>query len=86
VDPVPDPLLVRKSGRARNRTQELWPLDHRGGQKTTVASKNGSTEMSRNCSCCRSSGCLPLTRSQSTQLTVQFKRVQCSIIIDVSKS
>jgi hypothetical protein len=36
VDPVPDPLLLRKSGRAGNRTrdlwicsQELWPLDHR---------------------------------------------------------
>jgi hypothetical protein len=24
VDPVPDPLLLRKSGRARNRTQDLW--------------------------------------------------------------
>jgi hypothetical protein len=39
VDPVPDPLLLRKSGRAGNRTrdlwicsQELWPLDHRGGR------------------------------------------------------
>jgi hypothetical protein len=37
VDPVPDPLLLRKSGIARNRnrdlwicSQELWPLDHRG--------------------------------------------------------
>jgi hypothetical protein len=37
VDPVPDPLLHRKSGGAGNRTrvfwicsQELWPLDHRG--------------------------------------------------------
>jgi hypothetical protein len=36
VDPVPDPLLLRKSGSAWNRTrnlwvssQELWPLDHR---------------------------------------------------------
>jgi hypothetical protein len=27
VDPVPDPLLLRKSG----SSQELWPLDHRGG-------------------------------------------------------
>jgi hypothetical protein len=26
VDPVPDPLLLRKSGRAGNRTQDLWPL------------------------------------------------------------
>jgi hypothetical protein len=39
VVPVPDPLLLRKSGRAGNRTrnlricsQELWPLDHRGGR------------------------------------------------------
>jgi hypothetical protein len=38
VDPVPDPLLHRKSGSAGNRTRdlwicsrELWPLDHRGG-------------------------------------------------------
>jgi hypothetical protein len=38
VDPVPDPLLLRKLGRAGNRTrnlwicsQKLWPLDHRGG-------------------------------------------------------
>jgi hypothetical protein len=37
VDPVPDPLLLRKSGSAGNRTrelwicsQELWPLDLRG--------------------------------------------------------
>jgi hypothetical protein len=37
VDPVPDPLLLRKSGSTGNRThilwicrQELWPLDHRG--------------------------------------------------------
>jgi hypothetical protein len=37
VDPVPDPLLLRKSGSAGYRTQdlwircqELWPLDHKG--------------------------------------------------------
>jgi hypothetical protein len=36
VDPVPDPLLLRKSGSAGNLTrdlwvcsQEVWPLDHR---------------------------------------------------------
>jgi hypothetical protein len=41
VDTVPDPLLLRKSGGAGNRTldlwiysQELWPLDHRGGSHT----------------------------------------------------
>jgi hypothetical protein len=38
VDPVPDPLLLRKSDSAGNWTrtsvcsQELWPLDHRGSQ------------------------------------------------------
>jgi hypothetical protein len=38
VDPVPDPLLLRNSGSADNRTRDLcdcsrklWPLDHRGG-------------------------------------------------------
>jgi hypothetical protein len=31
VPPVPDPLFLRKYGSARNRTRELWPLDHRGG-------------------------------------------------------
>ena len=38
MDPVPDPLLLRKSGSAGDRTrdlcicsQKLWPLDHRGG-------------------------------------------------------
>jgi hypothetical protein len=38
VDPVPDSLLLRKSGSARNRTRDLWvcsqevySLDHRGG-------------------------------------------------------
>jgi hypothetical protein len=37
VDPVPDPPLLRKSGNAENRTQDLWicsqklwPLYHRG--------------------------------------------------------
>jgi hypothetical protein len=39
MDPVPDPLLRIKSSSAGNRiqglwvsSQELWPLDHRGGQ------------------------------------------------------
>jgi hypothetical protein len=38
MDPVPDPLLLKKADSAGNRTrdlwvssQELWPLDHRGG-------------------------------------------------------
>jgi hypothetical protein len=44
VDPVPDPLLLRKSGSAGNRTrdhwicsQELWPLDHRDGLRYPYA-------------------------------------------------
>jgi hypothetical protein len=39
MDPVPDPLLLRKSGSARNRTRDLWvcsqglgTLNHRGGR------------------------------------------------------
>ena len=42
VYPVPDPLPLRKSGSAGNRTrdlyicsQKLWPLDQRGGLKET---------------------------------------------------
>ena len=38
MHPVPDPLLLRKTGSAGNRTRDLcicrqkrWPLDHRGG-------------------------------------------------------
>jgi hypothetical protein len=38
VDPLPDPLLLRKSGSTGNRTRDLWvcnqklcPLDHRDG-------------------------------------------------------
>jgi len=44
VHPVPDPMPLRKSGSAGNRTrdlcicsQKLWPLDHRGGRNTTVS-------------------------------------------------
>jgi hypothetical protein len=37
VDPVPEPLLLRSSAGNRTRvlwicSQELWPLDHRGGR------------------------------------------------------
>jgi hypothetical protein len=41
MDPVPDPLLLRKSGSAGNRTRDLWvcsqelgPLDHRGSRNS----------------------------------------------------
>jgi hypothetical protein len=43
VNPVPDPLLLRISGSVGNRTwnlwicsQELWPLDHRGGLRNLI--------------------------------------------------
>jgi hypothetical protein len=43
VDPVPDPLLLKKSGSAResNRdlwicSQELWPLDHRDDLQRSI--------------------------------------------------
>ena len=49
MDPVPNPLLLRKSGSAGNRTrdfcicsQKLWPLDHRGGAIETMKSKGMS--------------------------------------------
>jgi hypothetical protein len=42
VDPIPDPLLLRKFGSAGNRfrnlwvcSQEDWQLDHRGGPQNT---------------------------------------------------
>jgi hypothetical protein len=45
MDPIPDPLLLRKSGSPGNRTrdlwicsQELWPLDYRGGNFYTLNS------------------------------------------------
>jgi hypothetical protein len=48
VDPVPDPLLLRKSGSAGDRTrdfcicsQKLWPLDHSGGHQVNTGSKHG---------------------------------------------
>jgi hypothetical protein len=49
VELVPDPLLLRKSGSAGNRTrdlyicsQELWSLDHRGGQSPLNSPKLSS--------------------------------------------
>jgi len=42
-NPVPDPLLLRKSGSAWDRTrdlcicsQKLWPIDNRGGSSTKL--------------------------------------------------
>ena len=46
MDPVTDPLLLRKSGSAGNRTwdlcicsQKLWPLDHRGDPLLVILEK-----------------------------------------------
>jgi hypothetical protein len=50
VDPVPDPLLLRKFGNGGNRTrdfwdssQELWALDHRGGHGEQAEVKNNAS-------------------------------------------
>jgi hypothetical protein len=47
VDSVPHPLLLRKSGSSENRTrdlwvgsQELWPLDRRGGHDIPFSTTN----------------------------------------------
>jgi hypothetical protein len=42
VDPVPDHLLLRKSGRAGNRTRDLWlcRLDHRRSKPNYYKVKN----------------------------------------------
>jgi hypothetical protein len=47
VDPVPEPLLLRKCGRAGNRTRDLWicsqklsQLDHRGGPNIEISNLN----------------------------------------------
>jgi hypothetical protein len=50
VDPVPDSLLLRKSGSAGIPTrdlcvcsQEVWPLDHRGGHFDLYNLQNSSS-------------------------------------------
>jgi hypothetical protein len=62
VDPVPDPIFLRKSGSARTRTwnlwiysQELWPLDYRRSHRSrsrnyfTTDSQSVSTSWYRVC-------------------------------------
>jgi len=55
VDPVPDPLLLRKSGSAGDRTrdlcicsQKLSPLDHRGGPFRTLRADKKETYCTSN--------------------------------------
>jgi hypothetical protein len=52
VDPVPDPLLLKKSGRVGNRTRELWicnqklcQLDHRGGTTRLYITKGRNLQV-----------------------------------------
>jgi hypothetical protein len=87
VDPVPDPLLLRKSGSARNGTQdlwvcsqELWPLDH-VLNKMALSSK---TELF----ICRglghrgwngSSGIMKLEGGNVGELTTPEKSLPCTI-------
>jgi hypothetical protein len=40
VEPVPDPLLLRKSGSAANRTRDLWVSGRWGGGGSTSRAKN----------------------------------------------
>jgi hypothetical protein len=54
VDPDPDPPLLRKSGSAGNRTQDLWIcsqklwlLDHRGSRKKMVIYHKSRCESGR---------------------------------------
>jgi hypothetical protein len=57
VDPVLDPLLLRKSGSAGNRTRDLWirsqklvPLDHRGGPVNVTYTAYLQLQDTRKCS------------------------------------
>jgi hypothetical protein len=54
VDPVPEPLLLRKSGSAGNRNRDLWfsnqevrPLNHRGGPTRGLNLLDNETEKGR---------------------------------------
>jgi hypothetical protein len=54
VDPVPDPLILRKSGSTRNRirdlwicSRELWPLDHRGCQEVWLKQRYNMLKKSK---------------------------------------
>jgi hypothetical protein len=46
VDPVPDPLLLRKSGRAGNRTRDLWICSQKLLTPTILIKKNYSVRIS----------------------------------------
>jgi hypothetical protein len=44
VDPVPDPLLLRKSGSTVNRTQDLWICSQKCDHYTTEAVTHNSKQ------------------------------------------
>ena len=74
MDPVPDPLLLRKSGSAGNRTrdlcicnQKLWPLNHRGGHSYTLTFNN-----SKFCPHSVRMCCVEL-RTNSNYFTIRYK-------------
>jgi hypothetical protein len=74
VDPVPEPLLLRKSGSSGNRALDLWicsqellPLDHRSGQ---VRSRTQAMEF-----VCLS---LPCTQSRTAWWTMLSAQCYCS--------
>jgi hypothetical protein len=52
VDPVPDPLFLRKSGSAWNRTRDFWicsqELDHYTTEAVTVLSPTFKNKQLRN--------------------------------------
>jgi hypothetical protein len=86
VDPVPDPLLLRKCGSAGNRTrtlwicsQELWPLDHRGGQSPCSESNihlTGPFTESEGLLLCSQE---PITRTSSEQPTTAIQNSISSV-------
>jgi hypothetical protein len=82
VDPVPDPLLLRKSGSAGDRTrdlcicsQKLWPLDHRGGQPLDHPKRNETNPiMPQNSIILRCTLILSSTYSQVFQLVISYQQ------------
>ena len=79
MGPVPDPLLLRKSGSAGNRTrdlcicsQKLWPLDHRGGHYAYAITKYHYTNMLLWVSPFRLPNCLRMAQTAVSRLVSLF--------------
>ena len=80
MDPVPNPLLLRKSGRAGNQTrdlctcsQKLWPLDHRGGRWIHKATKKHTLRT------CNTSCFSTATVAARTRLNVLRTSISCLV-------